>query len=743
MRKPLKKELPKKRLPQTDHPKQYQKPIKQVKKKRYSDLVGLGIIILLGIIIYSNSFYCSFHFDDLLRIVDNPGIRNLSDMKAWWNIYPSRPFGIFTFALNYHFNQLDVRYYHLVNLTIHLINACLAGWLTLLIFSSPALKDNPIASQKKVIAFITALMFVSHPLATQSVTYIVQRLTSLAALFYLLSLALYVKARLSNKGNKSKALLFTGSLISAVLAMLTKENAFTLPFAIVLFEFFFLRTKKLSINFRNYRMILVLITFLGFILIILLKFSFSIFKPIPPMLGHTYTITPFNYFFTQFSVIIKYLQLLFLPINQNLDYDFPISNTFFEIRTLLSFLVLLSLIILAVISFKRYRIISIGIFWFFLTLSIESSFIPINDVIFEHRTYLPSFGFFLILTSGIYYLLWNKHKYLAITIFVIIIGSNSYLTHERNKVWKDNVSLWSDVVSKSPNLSRALVNCGLAYSNIEQWDKAIEDYSKAIGFNTKYTDAYYNRGVAYANLGKWEQAIDDCSKAIEIDPKHTKSYYNRGVAYANLNQWDKAIDNFSKAIEFDTKLIDAYYNRGVAYAHLQQLDKAIADYSKVTEIDPKHTGAYSNRGIIYCNLGQWEKAIADYSKVIGIDPNNTDAYSNRGVAYATLGQLEKAITDFSKVIEIEPKNTGAYSNRGVAYGNLGKWDKAIADYSMAIEIAPNYRDAYYNRGIAYGNLEQWDNAIADYSKALEIDPNYSTAYSHREFAYRKLHSKKR
>ena len=247
----------------------------------------------------------------------------------------------------------------------------------------------------------------------------------MVTMFYLLSLALYVKARLSNKGNISKTLLFTGSLISAVLAMLTKENAFTLPFAIVLFEFFFLRTKKLSINFRDYRVILLMAAFLGMIIIIPLKFSFSIFKPIPPMLGHAYTVTPLNYLFTQFSVIVKYIQLLFLPINQNLDYDFPISNTFFEIRTLLSFLVLLSLIILAIFSFKRYRIISFGIFWFFLTLSIESSFIPINDVIFEHRTYLPSFGFFLILTSGIYFLLWNKHKYLAISIFVIIIGSNS------------------------------------------------------------------------------------------------------------------------------------------------------------------------------------------------------------------------------------------------------------------------------------------------------------------------------
>jgi hypothetical protein len=225
----------------------------------------------------------------------------------------------------------------------------------------------------------------------------------MAAMFYLLSLALYMKGRLANNRNISTYLFFTGSLVAGVLAMLTKENAFSLPFAILLVELFFIRTKKLSINFRDYRVILSIIALLGIIILILLLFSSHIFKPIPPVrYGNAYTVTPLNYFFTQFSVIVKYIQLLFLPINQNVDYDFPISNTFFEIRTLLSFIVLLSLIVLAILSFKRYRIISFGIFWFFLTLLIESSFIPLNDLIFEHRTYLPSFGFFLILTSGIY-----------------------------------------------------------------------------------------------------------------------------------------------------------------------------------------------------------------------------------------------------------------------------------------------------------------------------------------------------
>src|ERR1035438_7544101 len=156
---------------QKDIGRQNLKPGKQAKQNKYIDLIGIGIIILLGIVIYSNSFTCSFHFDDIFVIVNNPNIHDLSNIKAWWNDVPSRPLGSLTFALNYHFSQLDVRSYHVVNLFIHLINSCLTGWFALLIFSTPVMKEKPIAQYKRSIAFVTALLFVSHPLATQSVTY--------------------------------------------------------------------------------------------------------------------------------------------------------------------------------------------------------------------------------------------------------------------------------------------------------------------------------------------------------------------------------------------------------------------------------------------------------------------------------------------------------------------------------------------------------------------------------------------
>jgi protein O-mannosyl-transferase len=695
------------------------------------------IVILLGVIIYSNSFQCSFHFDDNRNIVDNASIRNLADIKAWWNFFPTRPVGIFTFAMNYHFSQLNVWPYHLVNLVIHLINSCLAGWLVLLIFSSPAMKDHPLSVYRRGIALFTALLFVSHPLATQSVTYIVQRMASLVALFYFLSLILYVKARLSEKGLTVKVLFFGGSFISAVLALLTKETAFTLPFAILLFEVFFFRTEKIKVNFKDYRLILFLAALLGILVIIPMKLSVNVFKTVAPALGHAYPLTPLNYLFTEFSVIIKYIQLLVVPMDLRVDYDFPVSNSIFQVRTLFSFLGLVTLAVFGVILFRKYRLLSFGIFWFFLTLSVESGIIPITDVIFEHRTYLPSFGYFLVVSTILVGLFWQRQKVVIMVIMVIMVISNSYMTFQRNKVWKDELSLWSDNVIKSPGLARPLCNLGFAYSKLDQWIPAIDNYSKALEIDPNYTDALSNRGAAFAKTGQWDKSIMDCSRAILLDPRYLKAYFNRGGAYTNTGQFDKAIADYTAVIGIDPRFHKAYSDRGIAYAGLGQWEKAIEDCSKAISLDPEYGQAYYNRGIVYANLGQWEKVIPDCSRALELDPSFVKAYLNRGAAYGNTGQLDKAIDDYSSAIRIAPGYSKAYANRAVAYSKTGQWDKAVSDYTYVIRLEPANTGAWYNRGIAYGNLGLWDNAVTDFSKAIEIDPSFTQAYSSRNFAISK------
>ncbi|MEI6765642.1 MAG: tetratricopeptide repeat protein [Bacteroidota bacterium] len=517
-------------------------------------------IVIVGSIIYSNSFNCGFQFDDYANIRDNPAIKNLSNVSAWWNYVPSRPLGTMTFALNYHFNKLDVWGYHFVNLIIHLINSILILLLVISTINTPRIKSTPVFKHRNLIALFAALLFLTHPLQTQAVTYIVQRLASLATMFYILSLLFYVNGRESQTRKKS-IVFFVLSALAALLGMMTKENTFTLPVIILLYEFTFIRTNRFSISFRDWKIWAFAGIILIGILLFLKNFNLTIFNDIKPEQGHTYTITAYTYLLTQFRVLTTYLRLLLLPLNQNLDYDYAISTGFFELKTLFSFLMLLGIVIAGILLYRKFRLLSFGIFWFFITSIIESSFIPIPNVIFEHRTYLTGIGFFIFLPVIVFYLS-RKNIVYGTAFLLIIIVVNSFLTFERNKVWKTEMSLWTDVVKKSPHKSRPLHNLGLCYYYKGNIPESIKWYNESIKYNPDWAEPQYDLGVSYLGLQDYVQALKCFNRAIETDTTNFKAYNNRALIRIMNKDTLGAYNDLNAAIQARKDFGDAWLNRG-------------------------------------------------------------------------------------------------------------------------------------------------------------------------------------
>lgn len=279
-------------------------------------------------------------------------------------------------------------------------NQCLHGILVFLICSLllHILKLNLSNLQSYFFSLTVSLLFILHPIQTQAVTYISQRFASLAALFAFSSIYCYLQYR-----NKSSSAYYIGSLLFALLAFKTKENTATLPLIIIMLEWLVFRPSN-----RHKKIIIAVIPY--FFLLSVIVFSFvNAKKPVAELVNdiigksvETSTISRTTYLMTQFRVITTYLRLLLLPIRQSIDYYYPLSKSFFEGKTFLCFLLLLCLLIISIIIRKKYTAISVGMLWFFIFLIVESSIIPIADVIFEHRLYLPSFGFFFALTSLIY-----------------------------------------------------------------------------------------------------------------------------------------------------------------------------------------------------------------------------------------------------------------------------------------------------------------------------------------------------
>lgn len=541
------------------------------------------LIMLAGFLAYSNTFSVPFHFDDNPGIVQNPVIRDLrnfmdpSSASGYHNIFKDRYVGFLSFALNYRLHGLDVAGYHIVNLAVHILNALLVYWLVIVTFQTPFfVRRGPAhgsdhSQPAALIALFSALLFVSHPVQTQAVTYIVQRFTSLAALFYLCSLVLYIHWRIApvrtqrtgpparfpfSASRLPSFCRYAASVACSLLAMKTKEIAFTLPVVIALYEFLFFEGRM------SKRVLWLVPLFLTMLIVPLSLLSGE--TSIDGLLGAMDNVTRSgsalsrgDYLITQFRVIVTYLRLLILPVNQYLEYDYPASHSFLEPAVLLSFLLLVSIFGLGVYLLRRsrftnpvLRLSAFGIFWFFITLSVESSIIPISGIIFEHRCYLPSVGFFAAVTASLFSAPAALRRERVIPHAALIVISALGVAvlmgaaYARNRIWKDEVRLWENVLQGNPDNPRAYNNLGIAYAAKKEYGQAIENYRKAIELNPRNTLAYINLGNAYDDMGAGERALEAYDAAIQLSPRYASAYYDRALAYYRMGKVDKAIADY-------------------------------------------------------------------------------------------------------------------------------------------------------------------------------------------------------
>jgi tetratricopeptide (TPR) repeat protein len=251
--------------------------------------------------------------------------------------------------------------------------------------------------------------------------------------------------------------------------------------------------------------------------------------------------------------------------------------------------------------------------------------------------------------------------------------------------------------------------------------EAVDYCTRSIELDPGNVGAHYTRGNAYSELNQFEKAISDYDRVIEIDPNFASALGNRGNAYSELNQFEKAISDYDRVIEIDPEDALAYNNRGLAYYELNQVERAIKDYDRAIEIDPEYAHAYNNRGLAYSELNQVERAVKDYDRAIEIDPEYALAYNNRGLAYYELNQVERAVKDYDRAIEIDPEYAHAYNNRGNAYSELNQVERAIKDYDRALELRENLPDkgarVYYFLGEALKRIENFEEAAHAFKTA--------------------------
>jgi protein O-mannosyl-transferase len=685
----------------------------------YFNVFSFVIIILAGIVVYSNSFDCSFHFDDRFSISDNPQIRDFSrftDLNNW--LYPSRQLANLSFSLNYYFNHNNVFYYHLINLIVHIITGIFSFFLIKLILNFNNSTNLKLNKYKNWLALFSALFFIVHPLQTQAVTYIVQRMASMAAMFYIISIYLYAIARIEHtqKNNIIKAIIFyILGLISGIMGVMTKENAATFPFAMLLFEFFFVRTKENKI-FRNY----IVISLTVFVIICI---TYLLLNPSILASGATggLKISSIDYLINQFVVIVRYLQLTILPINQCADYgsvslNFPFILTFWNLKVIGSLLLLVGILVLAIYFYKKNKALSFGLFWFFLTLSVESSIIPIADPMFEHRMYLPMLGIGLFLIISLFLIL-NKLKSIYIfsilSVLIIILG---YSCYSRNRIWKNDMTLWSDVIKTATNNARGYNNLAVEYQK-KDFLKAEKLYLKAIEEKADFAGPIAGLASIYDTLQIYDKAIIYYNKAISYEPQNYEFLNKLGVVYGHIGNMDSSLKYFNQALDINPSYMGANDNLANAYAIKKDYNKALELFKKSILYDSTDQVPYRNLANIYTDLGDFEQALAMHRKVLENTPKDPDAYYNLGLTYSKMNNHSDAIESFQKCIDIDSSYYNAYNYTGNEYYSMGEYEKSIPYYEKTISLNPKYLLSYRNLALVYEKMGKDNLKIETYKLA--------------------------
>ena len=591
-------------------------------------LISVATICVLGIVIYANATRGPFVFDDIRNIQMNRsvhltqlGVRELT-AAAFEGHSRRRPVANISFGLNYFFAGNTVTGYHVFNIVVHLINGLIVyclGLSTLRQLHETAHTDATRRDWRSIalIALCAALFFVAHPIQTQAVTYTVQRMTSMASLFYLLALLLYIYGRRAITPGSRWALWICG-LISWMLALGSKEIAVTLPLIVLVYEWYFFRNLSREWLVRRCRYGILVTGLLALMAFLYLNEQIIDFSIRDFTMGQRVL--------TQFRVVVFYLSLILFPHPARLNLLHHVATSpslAAHLPTGLSLAAILGLLVVAVAMAKAHRMISFGIIWFLIHLVIESSFLRL-ELIYEHRVYLPSFGIALLLSVVLRHLLSRRPvQVVIVTVLITLLLAAS--SHSRNSIWQDGVGLWRDVAAKSPKSHRAYANLGTIYDTLGVFDVAVGYHRRAIELNPRYVTAHYNLGKTLHARGALDEAAKCFLRAIELESCFALAHHDYAEILVVRGRIDEGIERYRQALKCDPDSAISHNNLALALRSKGLVSQTLRHLRRAIELSPDYAKAHYNLGATLSVDGTLEDAIYHYHRALDIDPGLTDA----------------------------------------------------------------------------------------------------------------------
>jgi tetratricopeptide (TPR) repeat protein len=601
------------------------------KDKAYlTKISGWRTFVLLGLLLflaYSNTFDVPWQFDDYGSILVNPNVQaqypHLSTVvQPFVSFFETgklnRPLALTSFAANWYLGKDNPFGYHAVNLVIHIFTAYFLFLTLIALFKTPRLDEIYSRQQVVFVSLLAASLWAVNPIQTQAITYIVQRMASMCAMFCILSIYLYVKARLSRIINKTSVLLYAACFLSFLAAFLTKENAALLPVTLLLIEAVFFHDigrKKVRMTFLGIAFALGIVTVIGGAIV------FYRGNPLAVLNYEVRLFTPLERLLTQPRILLFYLTLIFYPAPNRLSlvHDIDLSTSFFHPWTTLpSIFLVFALVAYAIYKLKKWPILSFAILFFFLNHVIESSIIPL-ELIFEHRNYLPAMFIFWPVAAGIerllgFYRSKNSIVYYGLAAFVplLLVGMGTG-TYVRNIDWSSEKYLWEDAMHKAPRSSRPKHNLAWShYQRIGDHDTALALYRRALEgqkTNTKQEPMIWNNiaGI-YHYRGDFQRAAQFWRKSHESSPRSINPKYRLALALIKTDRLDEALSKLNPIFSEQPQYVPGLNLKGIILWKQHRPREALQLFRKCIQLAPRNGRLLINIGASFHALGDYRKA---------------------------------------------------------------------------------------------------------------------------------------
>lgn len=680
-----------------------------------------GTFLLLAIIayvLYGNSIANQFVFDDIPLIRDNPLIKspgNIPSIIGWENGVPLyRPVRYLSYMIDYAISGMNPAGYHVANILYHAITA----WVIFLLLS--------LLMRNRLTAVIGAVLFVAHPIATDSVTYLSGRRDILVTLFYLCAFYHFVRYR-----EQPRAWRLALVTLFFILALGSKEMAVTFPAVCLLYDFTLSWTKlaagKGSILEHSRSALKDMVArgwkiYLPTGILALFFIYYKIILYYPSLRSTFYGGSATSNFSTILRIICHYIKQVLFPVVLHADYSynsFPLSHSFFEPRVIGAGLVLGMLLWLTVRALTWKPWVFFGGLWFFITLLPVCQIFPHHELMAEHYLYLPLVGV-LVLASPLWEYLLARQRTGAIALISVLVLLFSVRTVVRNRDWKDGMTLWTSVLKNAPQCARAHDNLGTEYYNRGDYRTALNHYQQAVRIRPEHAIFHNNLGRVYGALGDLENAQAELTKAAELNPTLSETMNNLGIVYYQKKQYEKAVWLFALS---DRRKPDARvaFNLAKAQLKLGHPDKAQASLQKALQLQPGYADAYRELGVLLRKQGNNDGALHAFSRLLSLKPQDAEAHCNMGAIYYDQKAYAKAAAALEKGLAINPQLPKAYFVLADSYAKMDNLPRAAATYEQACAHNGQNAEVFYRAALLYGRtMNNREKSLVYLKKALNL-----------------------